>query len=275
MQRSIDIAIVNWNTAEAAILAAESFVASRGVEVRVKIVDNFSRYSQRQMLHSKMTDTNIEVQLSDRNLGYGGAANLALRDGQAPFVCISNADVAPHPDAMAALMAGALEHRNAGMVGPVFDGGTQHYHSCLPGRFSLLGRTFIGSVGRRSPRPPAPGEILWIEQVSGACFLMSRETWEEVGGFDDGYFLWYDDVDLAKRLVDRGHRNLVLGSARVRHTGAASFTQIGRDTAQAIRLASLDRYIDKHNPELLPLARPLVHAAQTIRARGATGHSTS
>ena len=104
---------------------------------------------------------------------------------------------------------------------------------------------------------------------------MSRETWEEVGGFDDGYFLWYDDVDLAKRLVDQGRRNLVLGSARVRHTGAASFTQIGRDTAQAIRLASLGRYIDKHNPELLPLARPLVHAAQTIRARGATGHSAS
>ena len=162
MQRSIDIAIVNWNTAEAATLAAESFVASRGVEVRVKIVDNFSRSSQRQMLQSKMADTNIEVQLSDRNLGYGGAANSALRDGQSPSVCISNADVAPHPDAMAALMAGALEHRNVGMVGPAFDGGTQHYHSCLPGRFSrcsvepLLGRS-VGGVRDRQRRARSSG----------------------------------------------------------------------------------------------------------------------
>ena len=57
---------------------------------------------------------------------------------------------------------------------------------------------------------------------------MRRETWEFVGGFDDGFFLWYEDVDLAKRLHDQGHRNLVVGSARVGHAGASSFVQIDR-----------------------------------------------
>jgi N-acetylglucosaminyl-diphospho-decaprenol L-rhamnosyltransferase len=98
---------------------------------------------------------------------------------------------------------------------------------------------------------------------------MRRQTWEELGGFDEGYFLWYEDVDLAKRLLDRGRRNLVVGSARARHSGAASFEQLDRRTAQAIRLASLRRYIERHNPELLPLARPLLWASGRVRARGA------
>lgn len=271
----IDVAIINWNTAAAAVSAAQAFVASEGLEVGVTIVDNLSRPDQRRLLDSgARDDPRVKVLLADRNLGYGAGANLALRDDRAPLVCVSNSDVAPEPKALAELAAAALETPDAGMVGAVFEGGTQHYHSRLPGRAALLVRPFVGSAGRRPPRTPAPGEIVSIGQVSGACFVMRREAWEEVGGFDDGYFLWYDDVDLAKRLCDRGRRNLVVGSARVRHRGAASFAQIRPDTAQAIRLTSLHRYIGKHNPELLPLARPLLHASRMVRARGATGPPT-
>ncbi len=265
----IDVAIINWNTVPAAISAAQAFSASEGVEVRIKVVDNHSRPEQRQLFSSRADDPRTEVLLAERNLGYGAGANLALRGGRSPLVCVSNADVAPAPQALAELAAVALKTPDAGMVGPVFAGGTQHYHSHLPGRASLLARSFIGSAGRRRPAEPAPGEIVSIGQVSGACFVMRREVWEAVGGFDEGYFLWYDDVDLAKRLQDRGRRNLIVGSARVRHTGGASFAQIGPRTAQAIRLASLQRYISRHNPELLAVARPLLGASRAVRARGA------
>ena len=52
---------------------------------------------------------------------------------------------------------------------------------------------------------------------------MRRDVWEEVGGFDDGYFLWYDDVDLAKRLVDRRRRNLIVGAVTLM-LGTGDFT---------------------------------------------------
>jgi N-acetylglucosaminyl-diphospho-decaprenol L-rhamnosyltransferase len=265
----IDVAIINWNTVPAAISAAAAFAASEGVEANVTVVDNLSRPEQRQLFDARPQNPRVEVLLAERNLGFGGGANLALRDGQAPLVCVSNADVLPTPSALAELEKVALGATDAGMVGPVFAGGTQHYHSQLPGRGALLARSFVGSAGRHRPRAPSAGEVVEIGQVSGACFVMRRDTWEEVGGFDEGYFLWYDDVDLARRLVDVGRRNLIVGASTVGHAGAASFEQIDPQTAQAIRLASLQRYVEKHNPELLPVARPLLRAARAIRARGA------
>lgn len=208
--------------------------------------------------------------LGERNLGYGAAANLGLSDGDGDLVCVSNADLVPHPDALARLSEVALAEPDAGMVGPVFGGGTDHYHAGLPGPLSLLARPLVGSAGRGRTKAPQPGEVAWIEQVSGACFVMRRTLWEEIGGFDEGYFLWYDDVDLAKRLDGAGYRNLVVGSAAVEHRGAGSFDQIGARTAQAIRLASLERYIGKHHARLAPAARPLLKISRAVRARGAT-----
>ena len=267
----VEVAVINWNTAEAAVAAARAFLSSEEVEVAVTIVDNASLPAQRRVLESAFAeDTRIRVLMAKRNLGYGAAANLCLRDGRAPLVCVSNADVAPEPDALAGLASAAESAPDVGMVGPTFAGGTQHYHSRLPGRAALLLRPFIGSAGKSMPRTPGPGELLSVGQVSGACFVTSRAAWEEVEGFDEGYFLWYDDVDLARRLLDRGRRNIIVGSSRVQHLGAASFSQIPPRTAQAVRIASLRRYIGKHHPTLLPAAAPLLRAAAAVRARGAT-----
>ena len=268
-ERLIDVAIINWNTVPAAIGAAAAFAASTGIETRVTVVDNHSAEPQRRLLEGAGDGRPFELLLSERNLGFGAAANLALRDGEAPLVCVSNSDVVPEPAALAALAAVALETADAGMVGPVFAGGTQDYHAPLPSRAALLARTFAGSAGTRPVPSPAPGQVAAIGQVSGACFVVRRELWEQVGGFDEGYFLWYEDVDLAARLRERGRRNLIVGSARVEHRGAASFVQVPPRTAQAIHLASLRRYIERHEPGLMPLARPLLWAAGALRARGA------
>jgi N-acetylglucosaminyl-diphospho-decaprenol L-rhamnosyltransferase len=268
--RLIDIAIINWNTAAAAVGAAGSFAPSDGVETYVTVVDNRSSDDQREVLEAGGRDGGFETLLADRNLGFGAAANLALRRGNAPLVCVSNADVVPEPTAVAELVRVALDTADAGMVGPAFAGGTQHYHSALPGPIALLARSFVGSAGARPLPSPAPGEVVEVGQVSGACFVMRREVWEEVGGFDERYFLWYEDVDLAKRLHDLGRRNLVVGSAGVRHAGAASFAQVDPRTAQAIRLASLRRYTEEHHSKLMPVARPLLRVARALRARGAS-----
>lgn len=265
----IDVAIICWNTAPSAIKAAEAFAASEGVETAVTVVDNSSAEEQRRILAESRSESGFELLLPERNLGFGAAANLALRGGRSPLVCVSNSDIVAAPTALAELAGAALQTADAGMVGPVFASGSERYHAGLPRGISLLARSFVGSAGKGTSPRAAPGEILAIGQVSGACFLMRREVWEEVGGFDEGYFLWYEDVDLARRLRDRGRRNLVVGSARVDHVGAESFAQIDPRTAQATRLASLRRYIETHEPALMPLARPLLWAAAAIRARGA------
>ncbi len=236
------------------------------------VVDNLSRPDERALLRE--SDGDLRLLLADRNHGYGAAANLAL-DGDSELVCVSNADLLPRPTALSLLAGAALGDPAAGMVGPVYEGGSQHYHARLPGPAILLARTMIGSFGRRVPRAPAGGQKAVVGQVSGACFVMRRELWERVGGFDEGFFLWYDDVDLAKRLVDLGHRNLVVGSAVVEHAGAGSFAQLEPATAQAIRLDSLELYLRKHHRRWMPAARPLLRLSRAIRVRGAVGGHSS
>lgn len=265
---AIDVAIVNWNTAEAALAAARAYLASEGVAARVTIVDNDSRPEQRDLLSAGCPE-GVRLELGEENLGYGRAANRALRDGDGELVCVSNADVLAEPGALAALAAAATAEPRAGMVGPVFGGDTDRYHAALPGTATMLARIFAGSFGERRQPSPAPGQAAEVGQPSGACFVVRRETWEAVGGFDEGFFLWYEDVDLAKRLHDAGYRNLVAGSARVGHAGAEAFVQVDRREQQAIRLRSVERYIRLHHGWATPIAVPLLRLSRRLRAGGA------
>jgi N-acetylglucosaminyl-diphospho-decaprenol L-rhamnosyltransferase len=265
---AIDVAIVNWNTAAAALAAARAYLASEGVEARVTIVDNDSRPEQRGELRAGCPE-GVRLELSGENLGYGRAANRALQGGSGELVCVSNADALPEPGALAALAAVAKGEPHAGMVGPVFGGDTDRYHAALPGTATMLVRIFAGSFGERPQSSPAPGAVAEVEQPSGACFVVRRETWEQFGGFDEGFFLWYEDVDLARRLRDAGFRNLVAGSARVGHGGAQAFVQIDPRQQQAIRLRSVERYIRLHHHWATPIAAPLLRLSRRLRAGGA------
>jgi len=266
---AIDVAIVNWNTAEAALAAARAYLASEGVEARVTIVDNDSSPEQQQLLREGCPE-GVRLELSRENAGYGRAANRALRGGRGKLVCVSNADVLAESGALAALAAVAAGEPRAGMVGPVFGGDTDRYHAALPGTATMLARIFAGSFGERPQPSPGPGEVAEVGQPSGACFVVRRETWEEMGGFDEGFFLWYEDVDLAQRLHDAGYRNLVAGSARVGHAGAEAFVQVDRQRQQAIRLDSVERYIRLHHARAMPIAAPLLRLSRRLRAGGAT-----
>jgi N-acetylglucosaminyl-diphospho-decaprenol L-rhamnosyltransferase len=261
----IDVVVVNWNTAEAAIKAADAYLRSDSVEARVTVADNASHPAQRRLLEEGCPD-GVRLVLHEENLGYGRAANLALGDGTAALVCVSNADVVPEPGALATLAAVAQSEARVGMVGPAFGGKTDRYHSRLPTGLTMFGRIFAGTFSRGPVPPPAPGEVKAVGQPSGACFVMQRETWERVQGFDDGFFLWYEDVDLAKRLDDAGYRNLVVGSARVGHAGASSFVQIDRPLLRAMRLVSVERYIEKHHRRLSAFAPLLFGLSKRLRA---------
>lgn len=262
---AVDVAIVNWNTSDAALEAARAFAASEGIEARVTLVDNASAPAQRELLAAAELP-GVRLVLSEENAGYGTAANRALAAGTAETVCVSNADVLPDPEALAVLAAATRDEPRAGMVAPAFDDDAG-YHAELPSRLAILGQTLVGSFMRRAVASPPAEKTVEIGQPSGACFAMGRETWERLGGFDEDFHLWYEDVDLAKRAQEAGCRNLVVGSARVVHANATSFRQLDGGRRQALRLASLRRYVNKHHPGLKPLAAPLLRLSATLRAR--------
>ena len=262
---TVDVAIVNWNTAEAACEASEAYLASSGAEATVTVIDNASAAEEREKLE-RLKPEGAELILNQRNLGFGAGANRALRDGRSEFVCVSNADVIPNGDAIATLAEFCASHADCGMVGPSFAEASA-YHAELPKPGALALRPLIGGFGHKWVPSPEPGRSIEVGQPAGACFVVRRSVWEQVGGFDDGYFLWYEDVDLAARLSEAGLHNYVCGSAIVRHNQGLSTRALSPSDHQAARLDGLDRYMEKHHPRTSTIAAPMLALARRLRTR--------
>jgi N-acetylglucosaminyl-diphospho-decaprenol L-rhamnosyltransferase len=252
--RSVDVAIVNYNTAASALTAAAAYLRSEGAQARVTIIDNASLPAQRALL-SEGAPESVALSLQDANLGYGTAANRALAGGSGEFVCVSNSDLAPASDMLEVLTEVAAREPDAGLVAPRFEGGKPHYHVKLPRAWQLPLWTFaLYSKPVTVPDPPA-GVVIDVEQPAGACLVARRSVWEQLGGFDEGFFLWFEDVDLACRSLKAGYRNRVVGSAIARHVGGEAF--VSMTGGQRIRIwnRSLVRYTAKHHPAVAWITR--------------------
>ncbi len=91
--------------------------------------------------------------------------------------------------------------------------------------------------------------LVEVEQPAGAFLMMRRAVWEELGGFDEGYFpLWFEDVDLCRRIRDRGYCLYYVPEAVAKHTGAHSIKRIAVEMRPFYWYRSLLRYVAKHCP---------------------------
>jgi GT2 family glycosyltransferase len=264
LPEGVDVVIVNWNTARRTVASARGFNASDGVRPRVIVVDNDSVPPEQALLRDAAGD-GFELVEAGRNLGFGAAANLGVFRGSSPYVAVSNADVLPEPGALQELVRVCRENPQAGMVGPVFADGGNIYHDHLPGPLVLLARALAGGFRRQRIDPPPAGQVARVEQPSGACFVMSRAVWKSCGGFDDRFFLWYEDVDLARRLHDSGKTGLVAGGALVTHIGGESFARLDPVEKQNLRLDSLSLYLRLHHPVAAILSKPLIFLGRRLR----------
>jgi N-acetylglucosaminyl-diphospho-decaprenol L-rhamnosyltransferase len=268
----VHVVIVNWNTAESALRAASRYLESTGVRPRVTIVDNASEPPQRDLLRAS---AGPELRLMDDNLGYGAAANLVLTTTDAELACVANADLLPETTMLSRLATVALGDPTVGLLAPRMEGSERRYHARLPRGATLPVRAFAGSFGHRTVADPPDGTIVEVPQPGGACLLARRDVWQALEGFDAEFFLWFEDVDLARRSLAAGYRNLVVGSAVAHHGGGAAFAQLDETTKQRIRMRSLQRYAAKHHPRVriattaaVALAGPLRRLVRTARRHG-------
>ena len=149
------------------------------------------------------------------NEGYGRAANAGARAAETEFVLVTNPDIVLDPGAVAALLAAAERYPDAGLLAP---------RIVEPdGRFFFQPRSLL------APYLTNPGGRLVLPEgdccapfLSGACFLIRRELFLRLGGFDPEIFLFYEDDDLCRRLADAGHALVHVHEAVARHARGAS-----------------------------------------------------
>jgi len=196
------------------------------------VVDNGSEDGSGREMRDRYPD--VEVLVAGRNLGYGAAANRGVAATAAPFVLVCNPDLEVGPGALSDL-AGVLEDDpGCGLVGPLIrDRDGDRYPSArrFPTLADAAGHALLGifAPDNRFTRSyqraelGGPGhEREVVDWVSGACFLVRRSAFEQVGGFDEAYFMYAEDVDLCWRLGRAGWRVVYLASAEVTHQQGVS-----------------------------------------------------
>jgi len=198
---------------------------------------------------------------NERTLGFGANINRGVAATSAPFVVVSNPDIEVTPGAIAALTAFADAHPRCGIAAPQLrypDGRWQPSRRSFPTvRGTLVRRTPVRRVlhpeerQRRhyllDERPTEPAESDWL---LGAFLLLRRELLDELGGLDEGYHLYGDDIDLAYRARKAGWERWYVPDAVVVHHHQA-LTDRRFFTRRTIwHWRSILRFVRKH-PESL------------------------
>lgn len=190
---------------------------------------------------------------SGGNLGYGRAANIGAHGSVSPWLVVANPDVVWEPGSLDALLDAAARRPTAGSLGPRIlneDGTVYPSARAVPSLWLGAGHALLVRVWPSNPlsrryrreNPADPGAERAVGWLSGALLLLRREAFEAVSGFDNGYFMFFEDLDLGERLGRAGWENVVVPSATVTHIQGASWKRTPEPMIRAHH-ASARRYV--------------------------------
>jgi GT2 family glycosyltransferase len=226
----LDVVIVSYRCRELLRRCLEALRAHPPAgAMRVVVVDNASADGTVEMVRAEYPE--VELRASERNLGFAAATNLGARAGTAAYVLALNPDTAVTSGALDTALETISERPEVAVVGPRLlrpDGTLDHASKrSFPTPLSALGH-FTGA-GRRSGAPErlaayrAPRiERGPVDAVNGAFMLMRRSAFEEMGGFDEGYWMYMEDLDLSYRLAQAGYVSWFEPDAVVTHVKAGT-----------------------------------------------------
>ncbi len=221
----VGVAIVNFNDAEATVRCLESLERTEGVSPEVLVLDSGSAPADRSRIERALADRpGVAFEALGRNLGYSGANNVALArlfgDG-VDHVLVLNNDTIVTPGAIEALVLAAERDPGCGPIGPTV---ARDWPGAPP---ASVGERYWASLAwaprsllryrrRRQSAYPVGG-------VMGCALLIPRPLYEALGGFDERYFAYYEEVDYCLGARASGWRVLVEPGAEIAHRGHRGF----------------------------------------------------
>jgi GT2 family glycosyltransferase len=209
------------------------------------------------------------------NLGFAAGVNLAASHSRAPFLLLLNPDSVLDGPLVRTLEAWLTNHPDVGVAGPRVinpDGTIQASARRFPdlttwlgGRSTWLTSRFPGNwFSRRNLMGLSANAPIDVDWVSGACLMTRRDVFERVGGFDEGFFLYWEDADYCSRVADAGFRRMYVPTVSVAHRGGRSAEQDPIPPIRAFYRSAFRLYWKRASVPARLLA-PLVRAALWCR----------
>jgi N-acetylglucosaminyl-diphospho-decaprenol L-rhamnosyltransferase len=252
MMPDVSIVIVNWNTRDLLADCLGSIAqTANGLDVEIIVVDNGSNDGSQDIVRQLFP----EVQLIEntKNVGFARANNQATETSQGCYILLFNSDAIATPGAIQSLVHLADAEPRAGIVGAQLlniDGSFQASYTPFPTLWQEflilagLGRLFCGQwYPSRGPDEAKGPQV--VDYVEGACVLVRRQAFEEVGGLDEGYFMYAEEVDWCYEMKKAGWQVWYQPAAKILHVGGGS-SQHRRPQREADLYRSRVRFFRKH-----------------------------
>lgn len=232
---SVDVAIVivTYNSERQIEACIGSVIAQRrSVRQEIIVVDNASTDGTVALIRERFPE--VQLLLPGRNLGFAAGVNLAARHANADYIFLLNPDTVILEHAIDVFVEFARKHPQYGIYGgrAFKTDGTLEPSSCwgLPTLWSLaMFATGMTMVGRRNRilDPESLGQwqrdtVREVGVVTGCSLLAIREAWTRLGGLDERYFLYGEDMDFSMRARRAGYRPVICPDARIVHENGQS-----------------------------------------------------
>lgn len=259
MRETLDItvSIVNWNTKDELQDCLRSVLAQEGARIEVTVVDNASSDGSVDMLRDEFGGA-VRVIANDVNRGFGAAHNQVIAASSARYVLLLNPDCRlPAKNVLGRMVEYMDANPDVGMLGPRIvypDGRLQYSARRFP---TALAAAFRHTpLGRLFPRNRFARKYLmedWdhtqtadVDWLSGAALIVRRRTIEEIGAFDERFFMYVEDMDWCRRAHAAGWRVVYYPEVEVSHRIGASSDQSQTKMIHEHRRSML-RYFLKYN----------------------------
>ncbi len=243
---AVSVVIVNYNAGE---LLEQLVKKLQALPLQqIVVIDNAS---SDQSTANMVSDKQLRCIINQKNHGFAYACNQGVAQTDTPLVLILNPDCDLSAEALSQLTDVLEQQSQAGLCAPLVLDAQGHEQSGsrrhLPTPWRIL-QAYTGKKRALDLRTQAvPQQPTQLPAVSGACMLIRRSAWDDIGGMDAGFFLHFEDLDLMARMQQQGWGIWLQPAASVRHLGGHSSQQ------HAIRVSwykhkSLLRYLIKHHP---------------------------
>lgn len=194
---------------------------------------------------------------SEKNLGFAGGNNLAIKQAKGDFILLVNPDIVFEDDAVTQIERHMIDHPEVGVGGislKNLDGTQQDCVWRFPTPLAQLLLLLkvphlfpnVGPIRRWLMKDFDYTKTADVDQVMGAFFCIRREVLNRIGPLDDGFFMWYEEVDFCKRAVDAGWKVRYFADIHARHKKGSSFLTLATMKKQSMLRRSLRRYMRKH-----------------------------
>ncbi len=249
----VSVIIVNWNTRGLLAQCLQSlYDTTNNLGFEVIVVDNASADGSVEMVCQDFP--RVQLVVNANNVGFVRANNQALPLSRGRYVLLLNSDAAVLPGALLRMVQFMDAQPGVGIVGPRIlnpNGSFQSSYMDFPNLLSeLLLMTKLSKVvyGRHFPShsPQQSRETRAVDWMQGACIMIRRETLEEIGGLDEIFFMYSEEVDWCWRARQAGWAVYYLSEAKVLHWGSQSSSKVPVKRRSLVYKSKL-LFLDKHH----------------------------